>query len=145
MIYQHLVNHGRWTGTLRKKIQETAQATKGLASDVWLLAEIPCPLLNDKKECIAYQARPLVCRTRWSFLNATSCAPHQVQHDKPLLPQTDVLSLYHALEEQALKGHGTRLVPVALSLAILLGEKLYNGELDIEDATQAIQESLTEE
>lgn len=142
MIYQHLANNRKWTPSLQKRVEDAAKATKGLVDDVWLMAMIPCPLLDVNRECMAYQARPLSCQTRWSFQNASLCHPHQVDHAKPLVSNRDALGVYHGMESQALKDNGVKLVLIPLASAILLGKRVYEGEVAIEDVNREIAQEF---
>lgn len=52
--------------TLRAKVRETDSRTHAMTTDERAVAKIPCPLLDDGK-CVAYEARPLACRSANSY------------------------------------------------------------------------------
>jgi|SRR5215467_2104461 len=133
LLYRWLHEHGQWTA-LRKRIEETRDKVLGLSFDVWLLSDLPCPLLRDS-ECSAYEARPLRCRITYSIGDPDLCRPNELGVATPILPNADFIIGFSQRSQAALKRAGVKsgnLMPVAE--ALLLGEAIGTGKLEISDS-----------
>jgi len=132
LLYRFLASHGKWTPSLRKQVHEARDKTLGLAFEVWLLSNIPCPLLDTRMKCTAYEARPVHCRTTFSVGDPELCHPHKLGTNTPLADNTSVIVGFNIRVQELLKKLGShgRLMP--LSEALLLAEAIDNDTLSIE-------------
>ena len=133
LLYRSLVAHGNWTASMRQRIEQTRNKTLGLDFRVWLLSNIPCPLLVDRK-CSAYGARPLHCRATFSRGVPEMCHPHELGGGTDLVPNTEVVVGYHSKVRALFKRIRVTGALMPLAEAILLGEAIDSGEIEIEDA-----------
>jgi len=133
LLYRWLSTHGRWTPSLRKRIEETRDKTLGLAFRVWLLSNIPCPLLEDHK-CLAYEARPLHCRTTFSRGDPEMCHPHELGSSAGIIPNTEVIISYNNQLLALLKRLGLQGSLMPLAEAVLIGEAVDSGKIEIEES-----------
>lgn len=142
-IYRWLLKHHLWTTKLQMKLQETDKKTWDLSPDIWLLSKIPCPLLDEKKQCSAYEARPFLCRTMYSRGDPHYCDPHRFGMNTTIRREAEVDTIWTA-EKAILRKHSLRQVLIPFSSAILLAEKIVNGEIEIEDTnTTLLMEHVT--
>jgi len=133
LLYRWLAAHGRWTPSLRKRVEQTRDKTLGLAFRVWLLSNIPCPLLEDRK-CVAYDARPLHCRATFSRGAPEMCHPHELGSGTGLVPNTEVIVGYNSQVRALFKRIGIPGALMPLAEAVLLGEAIDSGQIEIEDS-----------
>jgi hypothetical protein len=120
---------------LRHRLTEARDKVLGLQVDVWLLSNIPCPLLDETGACSAYEARPLRCRVTYSTGNPAFCHPNALGPKTPLVPAADTVIEFTRAGLAALKKAGVKdghLMPVAE--ALVLGEAIETGKLDIKEA-----------
>ena len=129
LIYNALVTKGLWS-QLRPKFVETARETDGLKPEIWLLAKIPCPLL-DKGLCQVFPSCPLICRTTYSTSVPDYCEAHKFGYVNAMVERGAVLTDFIELE---MKVHRKVRAPYRrypLAWATLLGEKVVQTD-DIE-------------
>jgi Fe-S-cluster containining protein len=135
LLYRWLVEHGKWNRSLRQHLEETKDKTLGLSFDVWLMANIPCPLLQqDTQTCGAYEGRPLHCRVTFSSGSEDLCHPHQLGVNTPLVPNADTIVNYTQEMRDLLKKLGVYGSLMPLSSAVLLGETIDTGKLTLEES-----------
>jgi Fe-S-cluster containining protein len=130
LLYRHLTEKGHWTPSLRKKLEKHANTTFDLSAEIWLLLDMPCPLL-DKNKCLAYDARPFSCRTTFTRGDPYNCVPRRIVSSK-FVPKDEVTFKFRAVEARLLAKHGLSLIGMPISKAILIGEKVMIGEADLE-------------
>jgi Fe-S-cluster containining protein len=134
VLYRQLVARGRWTPSFQETIRVHAARTYDLPYELWLLSMMPCPLLDEKTAmCTAYDARPLVCRTTFSTGDPYNCHPHRIT-DSGLVSKREPVETFHARVRASIKRHGITMIIMPLSVALLIGEKIVTGEIDIEAA-----------
>lgn len=139
LVYRALVLKGLWTPSLRKRLMEHAAQTWDLAPEVWHLSNLPCPLL-EKSRCLIYAARPFVCRTVLSRGAPEECHPHKASLGNAILPRQEMLGLFFGRQHRLLQRHHTNPILLALSKAVLCGEKIATGERTLEDSLAALIE-----
>lgn len=138
LLYRHIAERGRWTPSFQQRVREHATKTRDLPMAVWFLSAIPCPLLDDKtKKCTAYEGRPFACRATYAFGDPDDCHPHRIEK-AGLVNRKEVTSQYHTEQTKIASKHGLQMVVMPLSAALLLGEKIINGEVDLEDSDVSI-------
>jgi len=130
VLYQYLTAKGQWTPSLRAKLEEHANQTFDLAAEVWLMLNLPCPVL-DKGKCLAYEARPFSCRTIYATSDPLNCHPHRLTEARFVDRQAEA-ERFREAERKILARHGLALFGIPISKAILLGEKIMSGEGDLE-------------
>ncbi len=140
VLYRHLTEKGLWSPSLRKKLEQHADRTFDLTAEVWFMLDLPCPLL-DKGKCSAYAARPFTCRTLYARTDPKFCHPHRVVGAK-YVPRDGLTAQFREAETKILARHRLSLLGMPLSRAILLGEKIVSGEIDLESFLSAAIESL---
>jgi len=137
LLYRWLQEKSRWTSALRRKLIETREMTRGVAFEVWLLSDIPCPLLDDAKRCSVYGVRPLRCRVMYSIGDPSLCQPNALGPGTPLAPDVaETMLTFARASLEILKKAGVKsssLMPLAE--ALILGEAVETGKLDIKEAT----------
>jgi len=132
-IYGALVEKGRWLPSLKEALQKTAKLTTGLDMGVWLLSNIPCPLLGKDKRCTVYDARPLSCRVTAATGDPFYCAPQRLGPETTIVSRVDVLREFHTREATLLRKHGLLHLTMPIGRAVLFAEKLCTGTLTLED------------
>ena len=137
LAYGALARKGLWTPSLRKRLEAHAEQTWDLSPVVWHLSNIPCPLL-EKNRCIAYDARPFACRVTFATGDPEQCHPHRINDYATILPKREALEAFYGTQTHLLKRHGLSTFVLSLSKAILLGEKVATGEIDIEDFARVL-------
>ena len=140
LLYRHLTEKGHWTPSLRKKLEKHADTTFDLSAEIWLLIDMPCPLL-DKNKCLAYEARPFTCRTTFTRGDPYNCVPKRIVSSR-FVPKDDVTAKIREVETRLLAKHGLSLIGLPISKAILIGEKIVIGEADLEHFLTVALESL---
>jgi Fe-S-cluster containining protein len=140
LLYQSLIEHGHWTPALRKKLGEHADQTFDLAAHIWLLLDMPCPML-DKNKCIAYDARPFTCRAFYAVGDPYNCVPRRMASGR-FADKDDITTRFREVETEILARHGLSLMGLPISKAVLLGEKVITGEADLEHFLVLALESL---
>jgi hypothetical protein len=142
ILYRWLASHGRWTATLRKRVQEARDKTLGLSFEVWLLSNMPCPLLDSNKKCSAYEARPLHCRTTYSASDPILCHPHDPMALTRILPNTEAIVDFNNQVKASLKKLGGLGAIMPLGEALLLGEAIETETLRLEEAGTQLAKDL---
>lgn len=133
-IYRWLAENRMWSHTLKAKFEAHNEAVLALTPEVWVLSQIPCPLLDvDKGLCVAYESRPLACRVTASTGDPHFCHPHRIIEAKGIVPRRGVLAQLAAKEATILRRLRTAHAPMPLSTAVLFGEKVTKGDISIED------------
>ena len=133
LIYRWLLNHGKWTLALRTKLKETSDQQFGSSYEVWLLALIPCPLLDEKGKCGAYPSRPLICRAYFSLSDPYYCHPHRLGAETHIIPRDPVVEPFHAKQEQLLHKERLQMTAVPIGTALLLAERVCNGSIELSE------------
>lgn len=130
LLYQELKRLGKWTGALRKEIDRVARLTVGLPPEMWMVAHIACPLLQDGL-CLGYHSRPFQCLTTWSKGDPDLCHPHRFTRTTPIVPRMAETVEFQALERKLLQQLGLTYRTVPLALAVQVGERIANGTLEL--------------
>ena len=134
LLYRWLAAHGRWTSAMKQRVEAARHKTLGLSFQVWLLSNIPCPLLEDR-QCSAYAARPTHCRTTFSVGDPTLCHPHALDRALGFVSNLKVIQEFTAEVQTSLKKLGAHGPLMPLAEALLLGEAIDTNRLPIEDST----------
>lgn len=140
VLYQRLREDGQWTQRLREALQQHANRTRGLASEVWALSLIACPLLDAQGLCRAYEARPFACRVTYSVGNPSDCHPHTL--GPGMLAKREIFEVMTPTEKEVLRRHRLNHFRLPLSVATLMGERIATGELELEDCGPAVLEMM---
>lgn len=138
LLYRHLVSRGMWTPKLRAACQAAAQKSAGLSFEVWMLAALPCVLLTPTGLCSAYDVRPVSCRTVFSIGDAEKCHPHHIASSTDILPRQEPLRDFEAAETEVLRRLGVHRLLTPLPYALLLAEKVEEGEVEVGDVDKTI-------
>jgi hypothetical protein len=136
-LFRWLVERGLWTASLQAKLQTHSTQVWGLAHEVWFLSNIPCPLLSESK-CSAHEGRPFVCRTTWSTGDPYDCHPHRFGPRTGIVPRADTIRDFHQMEASKLRQHVLKHIPLPISKALLLAERVCSGKLAIEDVQHTL-------
>lgn len=139
-LYQGLREKGLWTTKLREALQQHADLTKGLASEVWALSLVACPLLDQKGQCQAYEDRPFACRVTYSVGNPSDCHPHTL--GPGMLAKKELFEALTPTEAMILRRHHLNHFRLPLSVAALYGERIATGEVELEDCGNALMEMM---
>lgn len=135
LLYRWLHDNNQWTSAVRRRFAETRDKVLGVSFEAWLLSNLPCPVLNEAGECSAYEARPLRCRVTYSMGDPGLCRPNELGPKTPFVNSADTIIEFTRASLAVLKKAGVRdgsLMP--LPEAVLLGEAIENGKLDIKEA-----------
>lgn len=132
IIYRHLLNTGQWSTRLKDKLRAVSDDQYGTSFQVWLLALIPCPLLDEDNKCRAYAARPLICRSYYATSDPHYCHPHRLGGDTSIVDREVVVEQFHMAQEKVLRSHKLQLLTMPIGSAVLFAEKVCEGEVDIE-------------
>lgn len=138
LLYRHLAKRGLWTPTLQKQIRGHRDKTLGTAFNVWLMANIPCPLLDENKLCVGYEARPLNCRTTYAFSDPKFCHPHEIGPRTNQLARADVVQEFNRKEQELLHRHNLKGLLLPVSQAVLIGESVSTGKIKLEASESAL-------
>lgn len=137
LLYQWLKKEGLWSSGLKKELNRVSHLVVGLPVETWMAADIACPLLKDDL-CIAYKGRPFVCRTTYSSGVPDQCHPHRFGTGTAIVPRMDELREFQDLEKQQMQKHKLAYKTAPLPLAVLIGERLAKGDLEVEDSWGAV-------
>lgn len=144
LLYRHLVATGRWTPSFKAKIAQHADTTRDLTYEIWLLSMIACPLLDGKtKRCSVYPMRPFACRVTYSNGDPHFCHPHRIL-SSGIVNKAEVTREFHARQQTAVRRHDLTMIIMPLSVALLIAERIENGEFDLEGADMAILREYVE-
>jgi len=138
-IYQSLIDQGKWSLTLKESLQKHHEQVRGLAPEVWILSMLACPLLDDQGLCKTYLNLPFQCRNTYSIGNPENCHPHHIGFG--MMPRTELFQAITPAETNILRRHNLQHFRIPLSVAILYGERIVTGEIELEDCRQAILET----
>lgn len=138
-LYRWLQENGIWN-SVRTKMQEMADQTRGLSFEVWMLSLIPCPLLQDGV-CRAYEARPFACRVTYAVGDPHYCHPHRLSDETGILPKGPLFQILEQEETNILRRHRLGTLRLPLAQALLYGEQIARGDLELE----SLQEAITNE
>ena len=136
-LYSWLRERSLWTQALRKRFEEVSTKTWNLPLEVWFLSMIPCPLLKDNL-CLAYAGRPLVCRLTKSTGDPHYCHPHRMGESTDFVDRRDEMDAHTKSHMAKLKHFQQRSGLLPLATAVLYGEKICKGELEIEEVDRAL-------
>lgn len=136
-LFRWLQDNGMWTRALKAQLQDAQSRTWGLSIEVWALSAQPCPFLQDS-QCSIYEGRPMACRVTLSKGDPYACHPHRMSLGSGILPKRMTLEENARREALLLKRHGLKFARVPLASAILVGEKVVKGEVEVEDAYIAL-------
>jgi Fe-S-cluster containining protein len=131
-IYGALVEHGRWTPSLKDKLRKASEMTSGLSFQVWLLSKIACPLLDANNRCMTYDARPFVCRTTIATGDPYFCDSQRLGNETTVVPRQESVAEFHAREKVILKKHGLLHLTMPIGRAVLMAERVCSGSLMLE-------------
>jgi Fe-S-cluster containining protein len=143
VLYQYLTAKGQWTPLFRAKLEAHADQTFDLAAEVWLMLNLPCPVLDKNGKCLAYEARPFSCRTIYATSDPLNCHPNRLT-DAHFVDRQAEGERFREAERKILARHGLALFGIPISKAILLGEKIMTGEGDLEHFFSLAVESTGE-
>lgn len=144
-LFRWLSKHRLWTVALKAKFQEVANQTWGLKPEIWILSLIPCPLLTDKGTCAAYAGRPLACKTLFSLGDPYYCHPHRLGPETGIIDRKSLFMALHAAESKLLRKHYLENIQLPLASAVLYGERISKGELELEElGAELLKRQLSE-
>lgn len=140
-LFQWLQARGLWSSSLRDKLRSVGDQTKFLAFEVWSYSLIPCPLLDTQTQlCKAYEGRPFACRITYSIGPAENCHPHSL--GPGILSKKDLFEGLSVTEKALLSKHHLMNSRLPLAVALLYGEQIAKGEVDLEDYLRLSWEDL---
>lgn len=144
-IYRWLAENRMWSTTLKAKFEAHHDAVLALSPEVWLLSQIPCPLLDgDKGICKAYEGRPFACRVTASTGDPYYCHPHRLVRADGIVPRLDVLSRLASKDAAILQRLRTVHALMPFSTAVLYGERITKGDMSIEDYPRQVGAAMLE-
>jgi Fe-S-cluster containining protein len=123
LLYKYIITHGYWTANLQNKLKKHQEKTSDLNLGVWLLSNIPCPLLENDT-CLAYDVRPLHCRMTYSIRDPQMCHPHELGDWTGILPNSENIIAYNIKLQGIMKRIELPGFVTPLSEAVLSGVKL---------------------
>lgn len=138
-LFRWLADQHLWDTKMKEDFAKAHERTWGLALEVWALSDTPCPLLKDNL-CQAYKARPYSCRVTYSTGDPYDCHPHRLIEARGLIPRRAVHAEVEKAEGPILKRHQVPFLRLPLASAVLLGEKIVRGEIELEDAMTFVAE-----
>jgi len=130
LLYRFLAGKGRLTSGLKKKLREHSDLTHFMDFGVWMRANIPCPLLDEKQRCAGYESRPLACRLRFSTGDPDDCHPHTFDPGNMASLQ-EMAPVVAAFENRLLQSHGVSKFRMPIGRALQLAERVLSGEVDL--------------
>lgn len=131
-MYRWLSSSNRWTQALRQDLEAHHRKVVGLDFAVWMLSLIPCPFLQGSV-CSVHEGRPFQCRTTYSIGDPHYCHPHRFNEATEMVQRSKLMRAQDAIEGPLMHKHQQTLVRIPMSSALLIGEKVCKGELDLED------------
>ncbi len=142
LLYRELQRLQLWNGKLKNALERHSKQTYELTPEVWLLANIPCPLLTEHR-CAAYAARPFACRMTVSVGDPDHCRPAQFERAS-LVPHDAEASTFNDAVQRASRNAQSRLLhhPVPVSTAVLLGQQVAEGEASLDDLDRGVLSRL---
>lgn len=142
LLYRELQRLQLWNGKLKLALELHSKQTYELAPEVWLLANIACPLLVDH-QCSAHGARPFVCRMTVSVGDPDLCKPAQFGRGS-FVAHPGESAAYGIEVQSAARSAQSRLLhhSVPISTAVLLGHHVVESEVSLEDIDRGIASRL---
>jgi Fe-S-cluster containining protein len=137
LLYRALKKEGLWTAALKAEVDRVAKLTTGLPPETWMVSQIACPLLRDNL-CIAYKARPFLCRATWSKGVPDQCHPHRFSQKTQIVSKRAESLRFQTVERALSKQLGIRYQPLPLMLALQLGERLATQKMELTDSDREI-------
>ena len=138
-LQRWLADHRMWSTALKAKFEAHHAKVYGLELGLWLISEIPCPLLEASKGvCTAYEGRPSSCRLTFSTGDAYLCHPHRLVDAQSIVPRREAIGQIVDQESKILKRTKQKLAYLPLSTAVLIGERINNGDLSLRDYAQEV-------
>lgn len=144
MMYRWLQKRGKWTDKLKAKLKDAADKQYGAAFEVWLFSMIPCPLLDDKNLCSAYDVRPLICRSYYAVSDPQLCHPHRLGQGTEIIDRTAVTQSFHDRQAEILRDHRIQFSAMPIGTALLYAERVCSGELGIDGVDRELLKEYTE-
>lgn len=132
LLYSELKTRRLWTTDLELALTQHSKKVLGLAPEVWLMSEVPCPLLREGT-CTAYSARPFVCRSRWALGDPEDCRPARFGLSATTVDHGEQLEVFRAQEKAVAKSVRAPYATYPISTAVLLGHAVVEDGLDISD------------
>ena len=142
-LYRSLYKHHLWSSVLKKQLEDHQTKTWNLAPEVWLLSTIGCPLLQDGM-CVAYEARPLSCRICYSTGDPYLCHPLRLTEGSGIVNRAAAMEEHMEAEQRLLRRFKLRNIPLPISSAVLLGERIDKGDIRLEDFTTSLSQNQAE-
>lgn len=144
-LYRTLVRDGTWRPALKASLERHAGLTFGTAPEIWLMAGIPCPLL-DGSLCSVYASRPFRCRATFSIRDPDLCRP--VYFGPGTFEDVEAESReFDALEQKmsrASRDHARGLHErVPLSVAVLVGQQLVDELIGFDEVALTLLKMLS--
>lgn len=142
-IFRWLAEHGHWTHALKRELEGHHRTVVGLDYAIWMLSLIPCPFLKEG-ECDIYEGRPFFCRTTYSTGDPYYCHPHRFGDASGIVSKIEVLAALNQAEESLLQRHQMGAIKLPLSSALLLGESVSKGDVELEEVGRHIWKQWAE-
>ncbi len=136
-LFLWLEDQGLWTQALKEKFKRSSDQTWNLALEVWFLSRLPCPLLDDTR-CLAYEARPLVCRLTYSVANPDSCHSHRLGQPTGFIERRSEIEQFAQEQANLSRKHHHRMGLLSMATAVLYAERVCKGELDLSEVDQTL-------
>lgn len=134
-LYRALQREGLWRATLKASLERHAGLTFGTAPEIWLMSEIPCPLLADGL-CIIYSNRPFRCRATLSTQDPDLCRPAYFG-PATFADSSQVTSEFEAVEQRSARASRDDArgldAHVPLSVAVLVAHQLIEGIIELDE------------
>lgn len=144
LLYRKIVSKGLWSPKFKSQILDHAHKTMDLPYEVWLLSMLPCPMLKtDTRTCMAYRDRPFACRITVSVGDPDACHPHRIV-EASIVNKVDVTRDFYAAVSKVTKRHGIGVIIMPLSVALLIGESIDQGEVGLESADMEVLKRYVE-
>lgn len=141
LTYRWLSDNRRWTHKLQEGFKGVEARTWQLSMEIWMLSSTACPLLGEDGLCQSYKCRPLFCRTTYSRGDSHNCHPHRF-HQAPLVPRQEVMDTLVEIEGALLKRIRTGRIILPFATAVLLGERICKGDVDLRQCNPFTMEGL---
>lgn len=143
LIYRWLTQNHKWTTRLKEKLKRVSDQQYGTSFEVWLLSNLPCPLLEDNK-CSVYKARPLVCRAYFATSDPYYCHPHRLGAMTQIVPREEVVDVFNAQQETELRQHKLQFMTMPIGAAVLLGAQVCEEGLELSNLDRIIYQEYVE-
>ena len=144
-LYRALRREGLWHPQLKSSLERHAGLTFGTAPEIWLMAGIPCPML-DGGRCSVYASRPFRCRATVSTRDPDRCRPVYFQPGtfEDVTPETTEFDSLEHRVSRASRDHARGLHErVPLSVAILMGYQLVEELIQLDEIALTLLRMLS--